>query len=215
MLQALAVGPLTASASPELAALLAEAGLSDVAQDLLPQASDPVASYISALAFSDANPPAARFRRSAPLSTSMQAVPMEPDKGSVPQKTDQQAAMQSAAKAAALTKDKAKAAGAAARAAGGAAAAAQKPPILLVHGGAQGGWAWSYPNPEQGAPEGVAGLLRGAGFTVYTPTLPYHEPGTEWSPSQGQLQAQDYVDYLTNVRIPSMRCVSSQTLSKP
>jgi hypothetical protein len=37
------------------------------------------------------------------------------------------------------------------------------PPILLIHGGAQGGWVWSYPNDENGAPRGVAGLLEDAG----------------------------------------------------
>ena len=44
------------------------------------------------------------------------------------------------------------------------------------------------------------GMLRDAGYAVFAPTLPYHEPGTEWTPSQGQLQAQDYVDYIVNVR---------------
>ena len=39
-----------------------------------------------------------------------------------------------------------------------------------------------------------------AGYVVYAPTLPYHEPGTQWSPDQGTLKAQDYVDYIIRVR---------------
>ena len=51
----------------------------------------------------------------------------------------------------------------------------------------------------QGAPEGVQGVLEEAGYLVYAPTLPYHEPGTQWSPSQGAVSAQNYVDYLKQV----------------
>lgn len=36
-----------------------------------------------------------------------------------------------------------------------------KPPILLIHGGAQGGWVWSYPADD--APRGVVGVLQDAG----------------------------------------------------
>lgn len=60
---------------------------------------------------------------------------------------------------------------------------------------------WREPRPEQGAANGVVGALEDAGYLVYAPTLPYHEPGTGWSPSQGQLQAQDYVDYIINVSL--------------
>ncbi len=52
----------------------------------------------------------------------------------------------------------------------------------------------------QGAPAGVQGLLEDAGYLVYAPTLPYHAPNTQWSPNQGELKAQDYVDYLKLVR---------------
>ncbi len=66
---------------------------------------------------------------------------------------------------------------------------------------------WSQPQPEQGAPNGVVGMLRDAGYAVFAPTLPYHEPGTKWTPSQGQLQAQDYVDYIANVRAAHDFCM--------
>ena len=52
----------------------------------------------------------------------------------------------------------------------------------------------------QDAPAGVQGLLEEAGYLVYAPTLPYHEPNTQWSPTQGELKIQDYVDYLKTVR---------------
>ena len=54
----------------------------------------------------------------------------------------------------------------------------------------------------QGAPEGVQGVLEEAGYLVYAPTLPYHEPDTQWTPNQGELRAQDYVDYLKVVSHP-------------
>ena len=63
---------------------------------------------------------------------------------------------------------------------------------------------------DQGAPNGVVGMLEDAGYLVYAPTLPYHEPGTGWSPSQGQLQAQDYVDYIINVS-----AVAADPLGRP
>lgn len=53
----------------------------------------------------------------------------------------------------------------------------------------------------QGAPEGVQGVLENAGYLVYAPTLPYHAPNTQWTPNQGELRAQDYVDYLKMVSI--------------
>ncbi len=43
-------------------------------------------------------------------------------------------------------------------------------------------------------------MLEDAGYLVYAPTLPYHEPNTKWSPTQGELKIQDYVDYLKTVR---------------
>lgn len=52
-----------------------------------------------------------------------------------------------------------------------------------------------------GVDDGLKGWLCGkcAGYVVYAPTLPYHEPGTQWSPDQGTLKAQDYVDYIIQV----------------
>ena len=61
----------------------------------------------------------------------------------------------------------------------------------------------------QDAPAGVQGMLEDAGYLVYAPTLPYHEPNTPWTPTQGELKIQDYVDYLKTVR-PS--CNRSNTL---
>ena len=43
-------------------------------------------------------------------------------------------------------------------------------------------------------------MLEDAGYLVYAPTLPYHAPNTQWTPNQGELKAQDYVDYLKAVR---------------
>ncbi|CAL8463647.1 g3181 [Coccomyxa elongata] len=103
--------------------------------------------------------------------------------------TAKQVAVQTAVKESALTRDTQKAAALAA-----ARTASPKPPILLIHGGAQGGWVWSYPSDD--APGGVIGVLQDAGYVVYAPTLPYHDPGTQWSPEQGTLKAQDYVDYI-------------------
>lgn len=53
-------------------------------------------------------------------------------------------------------------------------------PLFLVHGSFVGGWVWHYPGP--GAPAGVAGLLKDAGYDVHTPTLPGHEEPTEKDP---------------------------------
>ncbi len=70
--------------------------------------------------------------------------------------TAKQVAVQTAVKESALTKDTLKAAALAA-----ARTASPKPPILLIHGGAQGGWVWSYPSDD--APGGVIGVLQDAG----------------------------------------------------
>lgn len=67
-----------------------------------------------------------------------------------------QLAVQTAVKESALTRDTQKAAALAA-----ARSVSPKPPILLIHGGAQGGWVWSYPGDD--APKGVIGVLQDAG----------------------------------------------------
>jgi hypothetical protein len=76
--------------------------------------------------------------------------------GSMKANSAKQLAAQSEVKAAALSKDTQKAGALAS-----ARAASPKPPILLIHGGAQGGWCWSYPGGD--AQRGVVGVLQDAG----------------------------------------------------
>lgn len=74
-----------------------------------------------------------------------------------------------------------------------------KPPVVLVHGAIQGGWVWEYAQPNVGAPTGVKGLLEQAGYTVYNPTLPYHEPGTAWNFTDGIVDYNLYMDTIVKV----------------
>lgn len=80
-----------------------------------------------------------------------------------------QLAQQSEVKEAALSKDTIKAEALAA-----VRAASPKPPILLIHGGAQGGWAWSYPGVD--ASRGVVGVLQdaGAALPTHSTSLQHH-----------------------------------------
>lgn len=72
--------------------------------------------------------------------------------------TEEQTEAQAAVKDAALNRDHLKA-----QALAGTVVSSRKPPILLIHGGAQGGWVWSYPNPQANASRGVMGFLEDAG----------------------------------------------------
>lgn len=48
--------------------------------------------------------------------------------------------------------------------------------------------------------QGVKGLLEQAGYTVYNPTLPYHNPMQAWNPTDGVVAVQTYVDVFKKVR---------------
>ncbi len=74
------------------------------------------------------------------------------------------------------------------------------PPVVLVHGAVQGGWCWNYSQPDRGAPTGVKGLLEAAGYAVYNPTLPYHDPGNPWQAADGNLSAATYVHAIAQAR---------------
>jgi ABC-type transport system substrate-binding protein len=45
----------------------------------------------------------------------------------------------------------------------------------------------------------VKGLLEQAGYTVYNPTLPYHNPTQAWNPTDGMVAVQTYVDVFKKV----------------
>ena len=47
--------------------------------------------------------------------------------------------------------------------------------------------------------QGVKGLLEQAGYTVYNPTLPYHNPMQAWNPTDGIVAVQTYVDVFKKV----------------
>ena len=84
-----------------------------------------------------------------------------------------------------------------------------KPPVVLVHGAIQGGWVWDYAQPNVGAPTGVKGLLEQAGYTVYNPTLPYHEPSCPWNITDGIVDSSRYVDAI--VQVP---CTAPSSLNR-
>lgn len=75
------------------------------------------------------------------------------------------------------------------------------PPIVLVHGAVQGGWCWNYSQPERGAPTGVKGLLEAAGYAVYNPTLPFHDPLSPWAEADGNMSAGAYVEAIAQARL--------------
>jgi pimeloyl-ACP methyl ester carboxylesterase len=87
-----------------------------------------------------------------------------------------------------------------------------KPPVVLVHGAIQGGWVWDYAQPNVGAPAGVKGLLEQAGYTVYNPTLPYHDPSAPWNITDGIVDSSLYVDTIVQVPcfIPSCPLLRSR-----
>ncbi len=82
------------------------------------------------------------------LKTAMLATRKSLDRDAPAPKTATQEAMQAQVSSAALQSDTLKASTLAAEVTGAPQGAAQqaKPVVLLIHGGAQGGWVWSYPN---------------------------------------------------------------------